>query len=68
MSSWDTALWDVALWDDTRPIVNLGLLDKILTEMEQYSGIETVSDHVCEPGMDTIKSPFKTLINDLEKK
>jgi hypothetical protein len=29
---------------------------------------ETVSKNVCEPGMDIIKSPFKTAISNLEKK
>ena len=49
-------------------MVDLGLLDKILTKMEGYTGIQTVSDHVCEPGMDVIDSPFKRALAKLEKK
>jgi hypothetical protein len=63
-ASWDNAVWDSSEWNT----VWLGKLDNILAKMERYSGIQTVSDHVCEPGMDTITSPFKTAINNLEKK
>jgi hypothetical protein len=45
----------------------LGLLGKILANMENYSGIQTTSDNVCEPGMDRITSPLKTIIENLER-
>jgi hypothetical protein len=42
-----------------------GLLGKILANMEQRSDIQTVSDHVCEPGMDIITSPFQEILKAL---
>lgn len=42
-----------------------GLLGKIIANMEQYSDIQTVSDHVCEPGMDIITSAFQEILKGL---
>ena len=33
---WDVSKWDGAKWDDNRAEPRLGLLGRILTEMEKY--------------------------------
>jgi hypothetical protein len=65
MVVWTDDVWALQIWLGEEP--SLHLLDGILTRMEGYSGIQTVSDHVCEPGMDTITSPMKQVINQMEK-
>lgn len=56
---------EVIVGDDE--VVFLGLLGQILANMERYNGITTTSDHVCEPGMDTITSPMKNLLRRLKQ-
>jgi hypothetical protein len=62
-ATWDNAVWDFSDWN----WVWRTEFGDALTQFEKYSGIQTVSDCVCEPGMDIITSPMKKVIEDLEK-
>ena len=42
--------------------------DEVIAQLENYSGIQTVSENVCEPGMDVISSPMKTLLEEVLEK
>jgi hypothetical protein len=59
-SYWDRGIWEDGMWEHDTPMINA------IKQLESYSGIQTVSANVCEPGMDIITSPFKTVIQKLE--
>jgi hypothetical protein len=59
-SYWDRGIWEDGMWEHDTPMINA------VKQLESYSGIQTVSANVCEPGMDIITSPFKTTIQKLE--
>jgi hypothetical protein len=47
----------------------LGLLGRIIVQMESIGYFERLGEPgLFEPGLDVIKSPFKEVINQLEKK
>ena len=42
--------------------------NEVIAQIEKYDGIQTVSENVCEPGMDVITSPMKTIIEEVLEK
>jgi len=60
----DLEIFDAAVFDMVRVRTEFA---EVIKRLESYSGIQTTSDHVCEPGMDIINSPMKEIINQLER-